>query len=316
MYAEQLLQDNDNLREVAEIAMNAVLGLSNFENLNLTYEEKCSIPIFKKMRERMHDRQTLYFLLPAFPAKSPCPKKTSGILPDLGEVLALNNLNPMCRKISSVYEPGAEVIICSDGRIFSDVVMVSDEHIDEYSKEIETIIKEFEFQHLSLFAMDDLYQDLKGPELRDRLIWQYAKSLDEIRYLVVNDDDFRELFNGIHKFLMEDQMALKENSQLSKNQINKKTKNLTYELLRRSDAWSVLLSQYFKNGLRLSIHGYPLMHEKFGVKLVPSSMKLATPWHNVTVKSDGKFELMHLSKALAFGAQKEMYRGKYVYFEL
>lgn len=307
------IQNNQDTNSAITTAFKALAKLSNHEK---NVEDFRQIPIMKKIEEQINNRKTLQFLLPAFPAKSPSLQKTAGIHPDLGEVMALSSLNDMCKKITQDYEPGAEVVICSDGRVFSDVVMVSDEVIDEYSEWIKSIIQEFNLIHLSTFAMDDLYQELKGPQLRERLVWQYAKSIEEIRYLVTNDADFKGLFNGVHKFMMEDQMGLVENADVSKNQINKKTKNLTYELLRRSDAWSTLLFNQFNDALRLSIHSYPLTHEKFGVKLVASAEKWATPWHNVTVKKEDKFELMHLSKALKLGAKKELFRGKYVYFEV
>lgn len=306
---------NENLEDLSVAISTACKELSKLSNHGNVIEDYYQIPIMQKIEAQMVQKKTLQFLLPAFPAKSPSPKKTAGYHPDLGEVLALNNLNEMCKKISNLYEPGAEVIICSDGRIFSDVVMVSDKIIDEYSEWIKSIIIEFDLKHLSTFAMDDLHQEMNGPELRERLVWQYAKSLDEVRFLVINDDDFRGLFNGVHKFMLEDQMGLPENANISKNQINKKTKNLTYELLRRSDAWSTLLLDHFDDALRLSIHAYPLTHEKFGVKLVHSSEKWATPWHNVTVKKGDQFELMHLSEAEKLGATKELFRGKYVYFQ-
>ncbi len=309
----QAVQTIDDVNFVITTAFKALAKLSNHDETNLNYHQ---IPIMKKIAHQMSERRTLQFLLPAFPAKSPSSKKTAGIHPDLGEVLALNNLNEMCKKITAVYEPGAEVIICSDGRVFSDIVMVSDEVIDEYSLWIKDIIQDFNLIHLSTFDMDDCYNELKGPELRERLVWQYAKSTEEIRYLVVNNEDFKGLFNGVHKFMIEDQMGLLSNAGVSKNQINKNTKNLTYELLRRSDAWSSLLLDKFDDALRLSIHAYPLTNEKFGVKLVDSSEKWATPWHNVTLKRGDQFELMHLSKALEIGAKKELFQGKYVYYAI
>src|SRR5690606_8707627 len=103
---------------------------------------------------------------------------------------------------------------------------------------------------------------------------------------------------------------------LSKNQLSKYAKTQTYELIRRSDAWSALLNHLFKGELRLSIHPYELSHEKFGIKLVPSSDKWATPWHNVTVKINDKFELMHKQEALKRDAIPKTHKDKYVYFEI
>ncbi|AUN96879.1 pyoverdine biosynthesis protein PvcA [Bacteriovorax stolpii] len=301
-------------KEALAVIYKAVLELSNHDDLSdIQYAD---VPILKKATEQFFENVPLTFLLPAFPAKSPSTAKTSGIHPDLGEVLALKSLDEMCKKISSVYAPGARVVICSDGRVFSDVVSVPDAHIDEYGEWIENIIREFKLSHLSTFSMDDLYPDTKGDLLRERLVWRYAKSTDEIRFLVINDDNYRALFNGVHKFMMEDHGGLAENKTLSKNQLSKKTKLLTYELIRRSDAWSELLTDQFGDVLRLSIHAYPINHSKFGVKLLSSSDKWATPWHNVTVKVDGAFQLMHKSKALELGATEKRLGGKYVYFEV
>lgn len=300
--------------EALAIIYKAILELSNHDDLSgVQYTD---VPILKKATEQFYENIPLTFLLPAFPAKSPSTEKTSGIHPDLGEVLALKKLNEMCQKISSVYTPGAKVVICSDGRVFSDVVSVPDSHIDEYGEWIENIIREFKLTNLSTFSMDDLYPDTKGDLLRERLVWRYAKSTDEIRFLVINDDNYKALFNGVHKFMMEDHGGLSENKLLSKNQLNKKTKLLTYELIRRSDAWSELLTDQFGDVLRLSIHAYPISHPKFGVKLVSSSDKWATPWHNVTVKVNDTFQLMHKSQALKMGANEKKLGGKYVYFEL
>lgn len=272
------------------------------------------VPLFKRIAAKMESNEQLVFLLPAFPAKSPSPLKTSGELPDLGEVLALQGLQELCEKISAIYGPGAKVIICSDGRVFSDVVSVSDESINKYQQGIFDIISEFKLTHLETFALDDLFPNQHGDELRNRLLHQFARSIQDVKDLIRTRDDYQKLFNGLHRFLIEDMMTL--NAHLSKNQLSKMAKENTYELMRRSDAWSELLNHYFKDDLRLSIHPYQLGHEKFGIKLVSSSNKWATPWHNVTVKIKDRFELMHLQDALKLHALPKMMKDKYAYFEI
>ena len=287
--------------------MKAVLKLSNFTDEMTDIRE---IPLMRKMVEKMMRGEKLVFILPAFPAKSPSPMKTTGILPDLGEVLALKNLNRMCGEISGHYAPGAEVIICSDGRVFSDVVSVSDEHISSYAEGIDDIIREFDLSHLKTFSMDEIMPHKKGDELRSEVLLRFAMSLEEAREKARQNT---ALFNGLHKFMIEDQLGF---TTLSKNQLAKLMKERTYELMRRSDAWSALLEEKFGDVLRLSIHPYPARHEKFGVKLVPSSSGWATPWHNVTVQTERGFELMHKAKALELGARERKLGGKYAYFEL
>lgn len=271
-------------------------------------------PLFRKIKEKMTNSEELVFLLPAFPAKSPSPAKTSGAMPDLGEVLALQGLNELCMKISRIYHPGARIVICSDGRVFSDVVKVSDREISEYQKGISQIVDEFNLNKISLFALDDLYADKTAEQMREILLKTYAKSAEDMRNLVLLRANYKKLFNGLHKFLLEDELEL--NPSISKNKASQETKLRTYELMRRSDAWSELLNNVFPNELRLSIHPYEIEHEKFGIKLISSSSKWATPWHNVTVKISDRFELMHRKDALSLNAIPKFAKDKYAYFEI
>lgn len=271
------------------------------------------VPIFRKMEELMQKEKELIFILPAFPAKSPSPQKTSGIQPDMGEVVALMELNELCENISRVYAPGARLLICSDGRVFSDVVGVSDQVIDQYALGIAQIIRDFKLHHLSTLSMDDIYPGLEGDELRGILLKEFGKPLEEIKNLVQTDLQYQNLFNGIHRFLIEDQKDL--HPEKTKSQICKETKRNTYELLRRSDAWSALLHQHYADELRLSIHPYPLHHEKFGIRMIRSSEKWATPWHNVLVKTETSYQLMHHREALNLNAKLMKFKEKYVYFE-
>ena len=65
-------------------------------------------------------------VLPAFPGKSPNRQKVLGPLPDMAERLSLEFLHNLSSRITEIYSPGARIIICSDGRVFSDLVRISD----------------------------------------------------------------------------------------------------------------------------------------------------------------------------------------------
>ena len=287
-----------------------ILRTYGLQNENLANEE---IPLFKKLNALIAQGKELTFLLPAFPAKSPSGKKTLGIMPDYAEVLALKNLNDLCQKISKIYGKKVSLIICSDGRVFSDVVNVSDKVIDDYSFGIKEIIEFYKLENLSLFRIDDVYSEFSPERMRDFIIEKYAKDLESVREKVLTNENYQRLFNGMHRFLIEDEIPLLGDS---KNAITKRTKAKTYELIRRSEAWTAFIDDYFTDTLRLSIHPHSLRHEKFGISLVPSSSKWATPWHNVVVKLKDRFELMHKAEALKLNAVLKKEADKYAYFEI
>ena len=73
----------------------------------------CHKPHLDKVVTAIMQGKKISFVLPAFPGKSPNPAKVLGHLPDMAEKQALKFLNSLCKKIQKIYEPGAEVIICS-----------------------------------------------------------------------------------------------------------------------------------------------------------------------------------------------------------
>ena len=75
------------------------------------------LPIVKRQVER---EESVKMLLPGFPFKSPNNKtKVLGILPDLGEELALKRLDGIASAIDAAYEHGAEIHITSDGLVYN-----------------------------------------------------------------------------------------------------------------------------------------------------------------------------------------------------
>jgi pyoverdine/dityrosine biosynthesis protein Dit1 len=65
-------------------------------------------------------KEPIRMLLPGFPFKSPNNKtKVLGVLPDLGEELALKRLDSMAVAVEKVYEGGAEIHITSDGLVYN-----------------------------------------------------------------------------------------------------------------------------------------------------------------------------------------------------
>jgi pyoverdine/dityrosine biosynthesis protein Dit1 len=102
-------------------------------------------------------------VLPGFPGKSPNPAKVLGTLPDLGERLALRFLTRLCVEIREVYPPGAEIIICSDGRVFSDVVGLRDDDVTAYQSELHALlIADEPHGALQLFHLDQALAGAAG----------------------------------------------------------------------------------------------------------------------------------------------------------
>ena len=200
------------------------------------------IAIHRPLVERFVARGApIHLVLPAFPAKSPNPHATLGVLPDFGEELALAALQRMCDEIAQIYPPGARLTICSDGRVFADLVGVTDADVTAYSVALHRLISRLGLSDIDTFSMDDIFGRDDPASARADLEDRYADSLEEIRRRAGASEAERGLFNGIHRFLLEDLIGTWVGE--SRTQLRKEAKNLAYRVVQRSHAWSRVWSR-------------------------------------------------------------------------
>jgi pyoverdine/dityrosine biosynthesis protein Dit1 len=257
--------------------------------------EQCFAPHLEQVQRAMERGEPIQFVLPAFPAKSPNPQKVLGPLPDMAERVALNFLQSLCEHIGHFYAPGARITICSDGRVFSDIVCVQDEDVTRYKHELTQMLEEIGGSAISLFALEDIFGDIEFDEMRRLLSEQYSAPLEELRWRVQNEPATQSLFNGIHRFMFEDQVVLRPNE--SRNKIRESSKDLAYKTIQRSNAWSSLVAEQFPNALRLSIHPQPLHSSKIGIHMVGTKDNWLTPWHGVVVDTGNGLMLVKRQEA-------------------
>jgi pyoverdine/dityrosine biosynthesis protein Dit1 len=275
---------------------------------------KCLAPHLPAVRRFVAAGEAVHFILPAFPAKSPNPRKVLGRLPDMAEELALRFLEGVCREIREVYAPGARVTICSDGRVFSDLVGVGEEDVTEYGRAVGAVLERAGASSLDIFNLEDLY-DGADPDLMRAQLWaRYAEPLDVIEARARVYEHRRALFNGIHRFLFEDRLALEPGK--SRNRVRVECKGRAFRVIQRSEAWGRLIRECFPSALRLSIHPQPPHSDKIGVLLGDAADAWLTPWHGVALRGPGGFRLVRRHEAEALGARLVERGGRPSHFVL
>lgn len=281
--------------------------------------EQCLAIHLPKVRRWIARSEPIHFLLPAFPAKSPNTRKVLGPLPDMAEEVALEFLENVCAELKQLYAPGARISICSDGRVFSDLVGVSDKDVSNYAAELKRIIKQTESTSLDFFCMEDLFDVEDHGAMRQQLIDHYCDSLAAIEARVHKFEHHRELFNGIQRFLFEDRVAM--DSGKSRTQVRNDCKDLAFAVIQRSDGWGRLLNDCFPMSLRLSIHPQGPHSEKIGILLGGANAGEArdnwlTPWHGVAVKQNDSYRFMRRHEAEELGASIVEREGRPSHFQL
>ncbi|MBL7706197.1 MAG: L-tyrosine/L-tryptophan isonitrile synthase family protein [Taibaiella sp.] len=256
----------------------------------------------------------LQFVLPAFPAKSPNASKVLGQLPDLGEEIALHTLQSICDEIKSIYAPGAQVIICSDGRIFAELVGVSDEAISNYVAGIRSMIDEHGLNSLSIVNLEDLVANLSFDAARSKVLEQFSDPLEQLQESLKTSDSFKSLFNGIHRFIVEDRKFMEP--ELSVSKAKEAAKPIALKVIQHSNAWTRFLNYVYPNAIRFSIHPYAAHTDKIGIRITKATDNWLTPWHGVIVLQDNEYILMKKQDAEQAGARLMYNNGRPYYYAL
>lgn len=245
------------------------------------------------------------FVLPAFPAKSPNPRKVLGPLPDMAEVKSLDFLQAFCEGIGRIYAPGAVLTICSDGRVFGDTIRVSDSAITSYQAALKTIVSDLGAVHLRIFNLEDIDEFRGfGPDyrkMRSHLAAQYADPIGSIKAQLLQDAGGLSLYRAITRFMFED--GLLPDYRGSRTALQKDSRERALEVIQRSLAWGRVVARMFPLAIRLSIHPQAETSEKIGIHMMPTKDDWLTPWHGVAVDAGGRFVLMNRKEALQRGGQ-------------
>jgi L-tyrosine isonitrile synthase len=276
--------------------------------------EQCYAPHIGKVVLAIERREPVHFVLPAFPAKSANRNKTLGPDPDLAEELALRLLQRICEQIKALHSPGAHVSLCSDGRVFGDLVQVSDANVTLYREGIRELCREINANSLDQFTLDDAFDLRDFGAMREELLIQHAVALSTVRQEVRDAPAARQMFDGIHRFVFEDYCALFP--ERSRNQLRQSTKSIAYRVIQRSNAWSRAIAARFPDAVRLSIHPQPAHSDKLGIAFMTSTNVWRTPWHGVVLDRGTEMVLVQCAEAKGLGATLITRKGRPSHYEL
>ncbi|MBP2472553.1 pyoverdine/dityrosine biosynthesis protein Dit1 [Crossiella equi] len=266
------------------------------------------------MRTTVAAGERIRFVLPAFPMKSPNPAKVLGPLPDTAEELALRFLASLCERITEVYPPGAEILICADGRVFSDLIGVPDADVTAYRHALQSLVERVGHGHLAQFTLDEVYTGAGHDEMRRVLAAGYGQDRESLRAEVRANPAALRLYRGITRFLVEDRLT--PDYPGTKAALQRDCRDRAYEVISRSKAWGDLLGELFPTAVRLSIHPQACSADKIGILLADTPDTWLTPWHSVAVETGGRFTLMKRADAERAGARLVHVAGRPGYYSL
>lgn len=307
--SEKIVKLLYHFRRIEKSAVNNVDG----EDCSSTPCKSCMDGHRAKIDYFIRRSEPIHLVLPAFPAKSPNRTKVLGALPDLGEYVGLGALQSLCDYIGHFHPAGARITICSDGHVFGDVVGVEDDVVTDYRVCLEDMIKSSNFASLDMYGLDDAFGSVDYSKLRQMLEEDYATPVATLKENVRTDNATRSMFNGIHRFMFEDAVGVKGDT-VSRTALRNESKELAYQTISRSNAWSRVVAEKFPRAVRLSIHPQSAHSEKIGVRLLRTDDAWLTPWHGVVLDDGAKLSLVKRWDAENVDASVVMRNGRPSHF--
>lgn len=289
------------------------------------------------------------FVLPAFPCKLSNLAKVSGVEPDCGEAMALQRIVDFVRAIEAIYAPGGHFYVVSDGHVFSDCINVDDHVVDEYGAKLERLYEELKppgFDGLRFRSLNHCFQsqskhriasslsdlshvletrlDAETEENRKILMKGCDDGSDKLRRDIKTPNHPRlSLYRGFNKF-MSDDLQQSAAAQGLKKGFKKRVAVISFEMIRRNDAYSNLVELVFPFHVRLSIHAHNNAGPKYGIRLLDPNvctvmcnneeeenrlLHIPTPWHNAIFNFEGKGKLVVAPASLAKAFEEKGYQG-------
>ncbi|KAK1993539.1 pyoverdine/dityrosine biosynthesis protein [Colletotrichum falcatum] len=289
----------------AEAVMNVLLSFSDINTDDAVLNTKESFG--PRIRQHVAANRQIPMVLPAFPGKSiNTTQKVLGVLPDLGEELALARLNDLCSQIKQLYKPGAKLIIAADGACYSDVLKYNDDNFWEYDVNLRQMMAKagyncFEFVYFMnlvgtcskpTITKEEFFRLLKTSQ--QEMMEKYLPPDFDVDKAINSDSDMKSTYLGYCKFLTLDLSQPMKASGHGCKEVKRTVHRTAKTLISRGAAFAEVLRQQYPDCVRLTIHSSS-GKTKIPIRLIPSPDPVSmTPWHcTVAVDVYGVFRTGH-----------------------
>lgn len=255
--------------------------------------------LIEKLLHPFNNKEPLPFYMLGLPFKSINDRdKVLGKIPDLGEEEMMKNFGNFNDAIKTVYTPGINMNIISDGFAFNDLMSVFDNTVFDYEEHNIDLAKDLP---ITIYDITNFYgKNIRMNNIREKLINQFGISDQELERRIMFDTEVNMMYKGMIHF-MEGDLAI--HTYNSRNQLHKAAKDMARKMMMRNEAYSALVNDNFKDYVKLSMHPSENNGKKYSFQLIPGLSENITqsPWHSSLLKDNNGFKTIHKKQALEAG---------------
>ncbi|KAJ5753659.1 Isocyanide synthase A [Penicillium nucicola] len=267
--------------------------IATYRHRSATFPDRFSkfVPTLEKqIGDIVSKKETLRFILPAFPFKAPSEGskgKKLGLLPDKAEEIALQTINGFAESIAEVYDNGASVVIVLDASENGDLLKVDHSDAFTYHRELQNLAASLDLRHLEFTSLGALVGIVpQETQINEKYSEYMNKTHNHVDHSISQassaEDKNRKTTSHHHN------TALPE----SKHPAALKT-----DILQRGKAPTPLLESTVPYAIRMSIHESNNVG-KITIDLFPPGINpnSITPWHGtVAILHDASLRVVDAS---------------------
>lgn len=233
-----------------------------------------SVELAKIMSKKIKARQPIEMLLPGFPHKNPNRRKTLSSLPDLAEKMVLSRLEEFCAQVSEIYSPpgyqaGCRITIFSDGRVWGDLLGVSEKEILDYGIALRNMLPPD--SPYILFENLDSYLTIESGEVAGSILERDFRPKSSVHL-----DDYNEIFDRFSRLIREDRLWKNNQSEI---EITHLCSDFAKIMMSRHAAFRQLIKSVYHDVVRLSVHEGNCAGPQFSIRLFAEPENRALPYH-------------------------------------
>lgn len=265
----------------------------------------------EKINSFVSANETIDFAMLGYPMKSQNTRdKTLGIMPDFAEEISFKNFKDFGDSVKQVYSPGVNITLVSDGYVFNDVLGVSDKVVALYEEQVRDMSKT---SPITWYNMNDFYpRKLSNDTVRRKISDNFGITSEELERRRLFNPDTNALYTQMIRF-MEEEFAAEDFP--SRNQLHKKAKEVAKIMMFRNEAYSALVSNEFKDSIRISMHPTTNV-AKYGFQLIPSKKAFRSPWHTaILIDEENEYQTVHRREAVEKGYELIFKHGRPYFFK-
>lgn len=299
-------------------AANRVLDILNLETYRRGPAEHLEAErarLLPRLVRRIEADQPVRVVIPSFPGRPYNPITHQRVAPDLGEAYALVLLARISNHVATVHPPGAEFVICLDGRAYNPFYGYTDEADHQYPADLLRFIDRLGIaRSVTLIDLQDLvderaeeFEALRA-EVRAELEAEWARPDYAFRDELIETMKLGTNTVAVNAAVVHLVKYLEPGHDIG--DLFQRLRDATYERARRTAFEYMvflvtirrmeLIERRLPDAIRGTVHPKPGQYSPY---LVSRSTRIA-PWHGVAVlRPDGEIDTVYESEVFADAAR-------------